>query len=1249
MQNKYKLILSFLIISLIYTSCTTYKPFYAKSERDWQKANNPDSLKLDYTVFLVGDAGNPSLDVQEPTLKLMEKQMYKTDTTISKNGLDTVINKYSSKKDVVIFMGDNIYNNGMPDVGDNDRPEKEKFITEQLKIIKDFKGKKIIIPGNHDWNHSLSGGLAALKRQEEFVENYLDSTDVFLPSNGCAGPITVQMNGNLVIIAIDSEWWLTSNARSDRFEQGCTVENEDQLIAQIKDIVIRNKGKNIVFTQHHPLFSNGKHGGYFTLLEYIFPLTLVKDNLYIPLPIIGSIYPLMRQYGLSRQDISNKRYQDLRTKLLAIFEDQPNVVFAAGHEHALMLTKYKTLNHVVSGAGSKNSSLFKGNDALFGHGTKGFARLNYYNNGQCWVEFWEPINDGSTGKLVYRSPLYSLPATKQKERLEINANYSDSVKVMAVGERYKASKFKQSVFGEHYRSVWATPIEIPYLDLTKFAGGLTPLQLGGGNQTISLRLEGKDKIQYQFRTIDKDPSALLPEGFKSTFADDFVQDQISSAHPFGALIIPDLADAIGVFHTNPQIVYMPYSILLGPYLQEIGGRAGIIEVRPDEDLSKFKDFGFTKNAVSTATMYEKIKEDNDNEVDQKEFLKARLFDMLIGDWDRHEDQWRWAEFKKKGKGEIFKPIPRDRDQVFTKFEGAIPKLISKMVPDIQSFGYEIKDPAKLSIAARNLDRNLLNKLTYEEWMNTASFMRAKLTDEVIEKAVSKLPKKAFDLTGAELIAKLKSRRNELEKTAKAYYNVLGEEVTITGSDKYEYVEIDRLKDSTLVTVYKTKKDGKLDGKIYSRSFDNKHTRQINFYLLGENDSLVVRGKSDRPIKLTVVGGSQSDYLADTAENGRTVFYDTPQNTFIKGRNTKVYKSNGGWVNEHLPDNFKYDKGSITPNADFRNNKDGLLLGLAYQTKHYGFRKAPYSYDQRATIFHSVQTKGIFGSYRGTFYSLFAHKYDLILNGNYAGPAYSFNFYGIGNNTQNLNDEVDFYRVRSETYNAEFFIQRRASDRVKFGIGPGFEFIKINGRNEANFLATQIITDKNPGRFLTLKSYIDISLTDSKLKPQTGLNWLTKAEYYNEINGEKDKFLRLSTDVSAFGTPNIGLPITVAMRLGARTNIGDYKFYQANTIGNNDNLRGFRNERFSGRSAIYANSEVRLPVSTFRNYVLTGDFGVYAFYDIATVRNSFADSKKWHQGYGPGIWLNLYNSFLVSAGYGFSSESKLISFNVGYRF
>ncbi|MBK0384175.1 metallophosphoesterase [Pedobacter sp. SD-b] len=1249
MQNKFTKTIGLVAISLFYFSCTTYKPFYAKSEKDWKKANNPDSLSLSYTVFLIGDVGKPDIDQQEPTLKLLQSQMYQTDTVFSADKSDTTVKVTSSPKDAVIFMGDNIYEHGMPKPDAPDRKLKEQYIIEQMKVVKDFKGKKIFIPGNHDWDKSHPDGLETLKREEDFVENYLDSADVFLPTNGCAGPVEIQMNGNLVIIAIDSEWWLTPYHRSDRHEQGCSVENDDQLIAQIKDILIRNKGKNIVFTEHHPLFSNGKHGGHFTFLDYMFPLTLVRDNLYIPLPGLGSLYPLLRQYGLSREDISNKHYQDLKNRLLATFNDEKSLVIASGHEHALQLTPYKNIHQVISGAGSKNSALSKGNGALFGHGTKGFARLNYYSNGQCWVEFWEPVGDGSKGKLMYRSPLYSLPAGKKEVIAEKKENYSDSTKFVAVGERYKASKFKQWVFGEHYRTVWATPITIPYLDLTKFAGGLKPLQLGGGHQTTSLRLEGKNKIQYQFRTIDKDPSALLPEGFRPTFADDIVQDQISSAHPYGALAIPGMAAAIGVFHTDPKVVYMPYSRLLGPYLQQIGGRIGIIEIRPDEDLSAFKEFGYTKNAVSTETMYEKLKKDNDNSVDQKSFLTARLFDMLIGDWDRHEDQWRWAEFENKGKGAVYKPIPRDRDQVFTKFDGLLPKLASKAIPDVQNFGFKIEDPAKLSTSARNLDRRLLNELTYQDWISIAKKMQKELTDKVIENSVRQMPKEAYALSGDDIVAKLKSRRDQLVDVAKSYYKTLAKEVTVSGSDKHEFLNIDREKDSTAVTMYKTKKDGKIDKIIYNRIFNNDDTHELNFYLLDDTDSLVIKGKSDYPIKIRVVGGKKKDYLADDAENGKTIFFDNLNTTFKTAGNTDVRKSDKDWVNEYLPNNFNYDKKSPFLNADYRNGKDGPLLGLVYNVKHYGFRKEPYSYEEKFSLLHSLTTKGLFAKYNATFYDLLAHKYDLVVKSSYSGPAYKFNYYGIGNGTQNIDDKINFYRVRSETINVATYFQYHISDDIKFGIGPGFDYFRIIPYSDPNYLATLNLSFTNPAKFLSLKSYLNFSFVDNDKMPKTGFKWENAAEYFAEIKGESDKYLHLSSMASFYATPNGTFPVTFALRLGAMTNIGSYKFYQANSIGNRDYLRGFRNERFSGKSAYFANTEVRLPVSSFRNYIFTGDFGVYGFYDIAKVRNNFAESRDWHQGFGPGLYINFYNKLLVSAGYGFSRESKLISFDFGFRF
>jgi len=45
-----------------------------------------------------------------------------------------------------------------------------------------------------------------------------------------------------------------------------------------------------------------------------------------------------------------------------------------------------------------------------------------------------------------------------------------------------------------------------------------------------------------------------------------------------------------------------------------------------------------------------MKESNRHTVDQYQYLKSRLFDMLISDWDRHEDNWRWGVVKSKKGG-----------------------------------------------------------------------------------------------------------------------------------------------------------------------------------------------------------------------------------------------------------------------------------------------------------------------------------------------------------------------------------------------------------------------------------------------------------------------------------------------------------------------------------------------------------------------------------------------------------------------
>jgi hypothetical protein len=52
-------------------------------------------------------------------------------------------------------------------------------------------------------------------------------------------------------------------------------------------------------------------------------------------------------------------------------------------------------------------------------------------------------------------------------------------------------------------------VRVPVLDLGSQAGGLTPIGVGGGRQTPSLRLRAADGREYAFRLVDKEPTAQM--------------------------------------------------------------------------------------------------------------------------------------------------------------------------------------------------------------------------------------------------------------------------------------------------------------------------------------------------------------------------------------------------------------------------------------------------------------------------------------------------------------------------------------------------------------------------------------------------------------------------------------------------------------------------------------------------------------------------------------------------------------------
>ena len=162
-------------------------------------------------------------------------------------------------------------------------------------------------------------------------------------------------------------------------------------------------------------------------------------------------------------------------------------------------------------------------------------------------------------------------------------------------------------------------------------------------------------------------TAAIPQNFRQSFASNIVQDMISAAHPYAPLAIPTLADTTDILVATPEFFFVPDDPALGYYKPFFANKVCMLERKdPDEN----------KESLSSFKLFNKMREDNDHTVNQEAVLRARLLDMLVADWDRHFDQWRWTT-RDTGQGRTYIPIPRDRDQAFFHSDGFIVRYISR--------------------------------------------------------------------------------------------------------------------------------------------------------------------------------------------------------------------------------------------------------------------------------------------------------------------------------------------------------------------------------------------------------------------------------------------------------------------------------------------------------------------------------------------------------------------------------------------
>lgn len=1142
-------------------------------------------------IILIGDAGEQKNGVH-PEIEMIKKN-FKLD-----------------KKTTVLYLGDNVYPQGLPPITANNYAEKKQILDSQINIAAGTEAKVYFIAGNHDWMQGRQNGYRQVLNQYRYITGLQNPNVKYVPSDVCPGPEEIIISDKITLVVIDSQWWLHKFDKPG-IRSGCDANTEAELLSVLQEIVDRNEDKLLLFAAHHPFITFGRHGGYYNLKQHIFPFTELNPKLYIPLPVLGSIYPIARGVFGNIQDTKHPIYKNFSRAVDSILNRHPYCIRVAGHEHNLQFIEQNDHYYIVSGAGSKESEITSDDDLLFSSIKTGFAMIDMVNNGNIYVKFYSSEND-TVNKPLYVKAMGPLDSSHVKNRKYKIPILPDSAAVVPA-KYYHARRFKKWLLGNNYRDEWTTPVKVKVLDIGKEKGGLKIIKKGGGQQTKSLIVEDKNGHEYVLRTVEKFPDATLPEEFRQTIIKDAVVDGISASYPYATLSIPTLSKASKVPYATPQLMLIPDDPRLGYYQEEFANKLVIFEER--------EPYRYGENK-STEKIIEKLKDDNDDKVDQRAVLKARLLDMFIMDFDRHEDQWRWNT-KDTGRGKLYYPLPRDRDQAFFVNEGFLTKKIAKpwRLPKLQGFRASAKDITTFNYNARFFDRMFLNSMNEKNWKNEADTLIAEMSDSVIETALQQQPPEIFKFSGNKIISTLKERRNYLKNEALLYYKFLAKEVEIPGSDKDEYFNVVKNGDKTIdVSVYKLNEERDTTTKLYFRKFYPNETKEIRLFGFAGKDSFSLPALNRRDIKLRVV---------DTETSG------------------KIYKRN----------TFRYN--ILQPSPSFAYNRDdGLLLGATLSYTEHGFNKDPYK------VFHQLKAHYAFLTNAFRFQYDFVAidaigSSDLVIHADLKAPNNTINFFGAGNNTVNNIKNGTIYKYYQTTvFNADLgiLLRRKIAPDINLYYGPSFQFYNLDSvKNQNRLVADPELIGMDTTNLYHRRTYgglataLVIDNRNDPNLPSRGIKWKTAFIYNKGLNKYTSEFSQFSSDLSVYISSNIPPKMVIALRFGGGINFGSYQFYQSQFLSGSTNLRGFRKFRFGGEKMFYNNLDVRIRLKDYQGYLFTGSYGIVLFHDIGRVWLDTEKSGRWHSGYGIGAWVAPARRFVLTGNLAHSSEGFLPSVSFGFQF
>jgi hypothetical protein len=806
---------------------------------------------------------------------------------------------------------------------------------------------------------------------------------------------------------------------------------------------------------------------------------------------------------------------------------------------------------------------------------------------------------------------------------------AEELREVTVAPEFRAGGWFRFLFGDGYRDLWTTPIRAPVLDLRREGGGLRPTREIGHLQTLGLAFQGADGRAYTFRCLQKHPERILPPEWRDVFPGYIVRDATSRTHPAAGLILPVLAEAAGVPHTRPRLVILPDDPALGEFRDRFANKVGTFEEYPRASGDGTPGFMGATEILSTGELWARGVAGPETRVDSRAYLRARILDLWLDNYDRHAGQWRWMRIPgERG----LQPLPEDPDMALVHHDGWVMSGVRNYNPRLLRIAEEY---------SRRLDGPLLNAFALDRWLladrpgpdfeDLARELQARFTDQVIEEALGQMPPEWRTMGAPASLEILKARREKLVDYVRRVYRYYAREVEIHATDRAERVTVSRADDDALEVTLSLAGDGAPP--YYRRRFVPEETREIRIHLHGGDDHVERTGPARGPIRVRVIAAGGAKVVDDSRSGGTDVWRDGGTVEVRRGRGTKVRP--GGWTHP--------DPKEDTPWAEPRSwghwtvpqgilgwvPDIGVVVGAGFTRTSWAFRSYPHRAVQTVRAAYGTGARSGKGEYIGRFRPA-ASRLSLGLHG-YASGIERVNFFGFGNDTPTVTD-----RSRYKTDQSEVFL----SPTVRWGSGSRFEVflggdVRYSDSPDDPSDGTLLgeVSPYGAGPFGSLVARGGLRF-DTR-EPSGGRPRVNFAEGRFEPRGsERVSGVRLALDgfyvpaawdvVDGYGALGgevagyLGNPrVHLAFRGGGRQVCGTFAWFDAAFLGGRT-ARAYRINRFAGDRSLYGSAEVRGWLTNLTNPVVPVRLGVFGFAETGRVWFEEEDSTSWHESYGGGL-------------------------------